>query len=515
MPENVSSKFHIAQDHANYGRNDEFLAVCDEIYKHHSNSFEVLSHLGSLYLAYGFPSKARNCFDELVKSNPNNPNLLVNLAHSELLLGNVENCQIIFDQLLQDHPSNLDVLQQIIFFRDYFLNISNEERLSLARKWGELAIQKANGPHVRPHRTSSSNGKIRIGYVSGDFCQHTVGLLIKNVIASHDKSQFEIYAFSSGSVVDWVTQEIKTHSNFLDIRSLSDQEFSDLIKQCGIDILVDLSGHTGRSCLSVFAHRPAPIQLSWLGYYASTGLEYIDGIILDRWHITKNTENFFVERIIEMPQGRWCYMPAFPAPLPVPPPVLKNGYTTFGSFNNTLKYNPVVFDCWSRILKLVPRSKLVLKWRTFNDPEYFRFVLNQFALLGIDSSRIELRGPSFHMKMLEEYRDIDIALDPFPFSGGMTSCEALYMGVPVITMPLDQVVSRQTSAFLHAINRPDWIAETIESYIRIAIDLASNQDQLVFERNSLRDAMLESSLMQINTLTNSLEYIFINQINNR
>lgn len=511
MSKEIARKFHTAQDHANYGQNTEFLKICDEIYSDSSITPDILYRLGSLYIAYGFPSKAKNCFTRLLNNHQDSIGPLINLAHSELLLGNINQCQAIFNQLLRDHPDNLNVLQHTIFFSEYFPNISNQHRVFLAKTWGQLATQKAKGPLQKPSKINPS--PIRIGYVSGDFCQHTVGLLIKNVIARHDRNRFTIYAFSSGSVEDWVTEEIKSHSNFIDIRLLDDQQLVELIKKCGIDILVDLSGHTGGSRLSAFAYRPAPIQLSWLGYYATTGLGCIDGVILDRWHISQATESLFVEPLIQMPQGRWCYLPTFPAPTAGPPPVIKNGLITFGSFNNTLKYNPAVFECWSQILRCTPQSKLILKWRTFNDPGYCEFVLNQFAQYGIDSSRIELRGPSFHLKMLEEYQDIDIALDPFPFSGGMTSCEALYMGVPVITMPQDQTVSRQTAAFLHAIQRPNWIAEDLGDYIDIAIRLALNHEQLSLERNVLRDEMIKSPLMNIHSFTQSLEQVYINLMN--
>jgi predicted O-linked N-acetylglucosamine transferase (SPINDLY family) len=189
----------------------------------------------------------------------------------------------------------------------------------------------------------------------------------------------------------------------------------------------------------------------------------------------------------------------------VPPPCIGNGYITFGSFNNSLKYNPEVYTLWADLLAAIPNSRLILKWRTFNDPVFKEQVLEQFTGRGIDASRIELRGPSFHMRMLVEYEDIDIALDPFPFSGGATSCEALYMGVPVITWPQEKVVSRQTYAFVSSIHHPEWVAESRSTYIEKAKLLAENKNRLSAYRTTLRDQMIHSPLMQVKQFTQSLE----------
>jgi predicted O-linked N-acetylglucosamine transferase (SPINDLY family) len=232
----------------------------------------------------------------------------------------------------------------------------------------------------------------------------------------------------------------------------------------------------------------------------------MDAVLLDHWHLYEDVATQFVEPIIPLAMGRWCYSPAIdPAPLITDPPSIKNGYITFGSFNNTLKYNTEVYAVWSKILLATPKSKLILKWRTFNDPEFRQHVLDQFVSHGIDASRIELRGPSFHIEMLAQYQDIDIALDPFPFSGGVTSCEALYMGVPVITWPQNRVVSRQTYAFVSSIAHPQFAALDEAQYIQKAVELAKNPKELAQYRRTLREQMFTSPLMQVADFTQSLE----------
>ena len=496
---------HTASEHANFGRNTPFLRLCEEIARDYGNNPEILAKTSSLLIQYGFISKAREYLQNALRLFPNNKKYLLNLAHAELLLGKYEQFRSLASSLLNLYPNCIHTLSNLIHLSEYSDESSDEKRLSLAKQWGASAIREAGGSKCRPPFRNTENLPLRIAYMSADFCQHTVGILIKEVLANHDPTKFIVYAYSSGLVQDWITDEIKKKCQFVDVTSLSDQELANRIITDQIDILIDLSGHTGGSRLSVCAYRPAPVMVSMLGYYATTGLDYMDASVLDSWHVTNATHNQFVEPIILLDPIRWCYYPAFPAPLIEPPPVIKNGYITFGSFNNTLKYNPTVFELWAKILLAIPQSRLVLKWRTFNDPEFKNKVLNCFADLGIDPNRIELRGPSFHMQMLEEYKDIDIALDPFPFSGGVTSCEALYMGVPVITLLQERVVSRQTYAFLSTIGYPELVAKDSENYVNTAIQLAKDQNKLIEYRNSLRLKMLHSPLMKIGDYTSTLE----------
>ena len=503
---NWESPLMIARDHANVGQNEPFLKICNDLVQEHSSDQALLLRVSTLYLEYGFPSHALNALSAALKSAAGDLDCLLKLAHAQLELGQIQKCQNTFEELLKQFPNEGRVLRSLIYFAQYLPLSSHQERLTFVKAWAKLAQDKAGGPHPRPALKTPRGQKIKIGYVSSDFCQHTVGLLIKNILAKHNTDQFEIYCYSSGNIKDLVTDFISEHSHFVAVAPLSDADLAKRIRSDGIDILVDLSGHTGGSRLGAFVYRAAPLQVSWFGYYASTGLECIDAVLLDRWHLHEGVATQFVEPITSLPIGRWCYSPAIdPAPLISDPPSLKNGYITFGSFNNTLKYNAEVYAAWSKILLATPRSKLILKWRTFNDPQFKQSVLDQFASYGIDATRIELRGPSFHIEMLAQYQDIDIALDPFPFSGGVTSCEALYMGVPVITWPQNRVVSRQTLAFLSSIGHPELAAQNEAEYIQKAVELARSSQEMQQYRQTLREEMLTSPLMQVPEFTKSLE----------
>ncbi len=513
MP-NWKIQLSAAQNHAHFGQNEQCIAICNELLKGYSSDKELILKVSSLFLGYGFLSYARDCLSNGSKLFPNDPEFLLALANTLLQLGQTGQCQVIFEDLLKRFPNEPRVLRNLIYFSEYLPFSSNEERLALARQWAKRATDDAGGPYLSPEIKDFSSKKIRIGYVSADFCQHTVGILIRNIIAKHNTDQFTIFCYSSGHIHDVITEAIAKHSHLINVAHLSDGQLADRIRADEIDILIDLSGHTGGSRLAVFAYRPAPVQVSWLGYYATTGLETIDAVLLDRWHIHDQIDTQFIEPIIPLPIGRWCYFPAIdPAPFITDPPSIQKGYITFGSFNNTLKYNQPVYKLWSQILLSVPSSKLILKWRTFNDPEFTQSVLDQFQAFGVDPSRIELRGPSFHIDMLAQYKEIDIALDPFPFSGGVTSCEALYMGVPVITWPQARVVSRQTYAFLSSIGHPELATQDEEGYVQKAIELAASPESLVQYRQLLREEMLTSPLMQATQFTESLEATLVELLN--
>ena len=504
------SQFALAQEHANFGRNAPFLEICDALIKEYASDKALLLRVSSLFLAYGYPSKASHCLSKALVTFVGDLDCLLSLAHAQLQLGELEQCQAIFEGLLKRFPNEPRVLRNLIYFSEYLPFSSNEERLVLARQWAKRAIDDAGGPHLRPEIKDFSSRKIRIGYVSADFCQHTVGILIRNIIAKHNKDQFTVFCYSSGHIQDTITEAIAKHSHLVDVAHLSDGQLADRIRSDEIDILIDLSGHTGGSRLAVFAYRPAPVQVSWLGYYATTGLETIDAVLLDRWHIHDQIDTQFIEPIISLPIGRWCYFPAIdPAPFITDLPSIEKGYITFGSFNNTLKYNHLVYKLWSKILLSVPSSRLILKWRTFNDPIFAQSVLDQFQACGVDPSRIDLRGPSSHIDMLAQYKEIDIGLDPFPFSGGVTSCETLYMGVPLITWPQERVVSRQTYAFLSSIGHPELATQDEKGYVQKAVELASSPESLVQYRQSLREKILDSPIMQATQFTKSLELTLI------
>ena len=495
-----------AETHAQAARFPAMLATCQQIVDTQGDAVGPLLDVGALLLNFGYLARARQCFERVRLLVPNDVRPLINLANLNRDAGQHGEARRLFSALQAALPNHPVIRRNFLVSQEYDPAASDAERLHHARAWGHWAIAQAGGWRARPACSALTGRPLRIGYVSADLCQHTVGLFLKEVLLAHDPRQVTVFAYSAGSVDDWVTAAIRQSVHFRNVGALGDLELSQLIRQDSIDVLIDLSGHTAGSRLTVFAQRPAPVQVSWLGYFASTGLPYVDAVLLDEWHVPSGSEAQFVEPVIRLPSGRFCYRPVPWAPADVSSlPSLSTGTITFGCFNNTGKFNGGVFDVWAKILATVPDSRLVLKWRTLADDSLRESIQSAFTQRGIDPQRIELRPASFHADVLKEYADIDIALDPFPFTGGLTSCEALWMGVPVVTWPQARAVSRQTFALLCSIGLPELAALDADDYVRIAVALAGDRHKLAALRNRLRSRMQSAPLMDVAGFTRQLE----------
>jgi predicted O-linked N-acetylglucosamine transferase (SPINDLY family) len=512
------SSLSLAQSQAQAAHFNEMLATCQQILEAHNGDTKALLDIGALLLNFGYLTRSRDCFERVQLLTPHDLSAQMNLANLARDGGDHATAQQLYEALQIAQPNNPVIRRNALVSQEYNPEVTGNQRLANACAWGDWAIGQSGGWQSRPPMRSRKRSDdsallpLRIGYVSADLCQHTVGLFVKDILLAHQSpsgglgaNPVIVFAYSSGRVSDWVSDAIRAACTWRDVSGLDDAALAALIREDQIDVLIDLSGHTAGSRLTVFAHRPAPVQVAWLGYFATTGLPYIDAVLLDEWHAPAGTQAQFAERIVHLPSGRMCYQPAPWAPDVAPAPCLQTGYITFGSFNNTGKLNAGVFDVWSQVLAGVPLSRLVLKWRSLADETLCESIRAAFADRGIDSSRIELRPASFHADVLLEYSDIDIALDPFPFTGGMTSCEALWMGVPVITWPQDRVVSRQTFAFLSAIGLSEFAAKDAADYVHIAQTLAADRAKLTHLRSALRITMQASSLMDVAEFTRQLE----------
>ena len=456
-------------------------------------------------LSYGLVSSARQLYESVVQDNPNDLAAQAGLARIATDTGEHATATTIYTKLVKQYPNNDMVRRNALVALQYDPAVSEPERLQCASQWGQWAVRRAGGSRPRPPIAALGERAPRVGFVSADFCQHTVGLFVKDILITLGQ-RWPVYVYHSRDLQDWVSKLIQSRCHWRCVADLDDQALADQIIQDDIDILVDLSGHTAGSRLTALAWRPAPVMVSWLGYFATTGLAYLDGLLMDSWHVPAQGQAQFSEPVIHLPSGRFFYKPAPWAPKAVAPaPCLSRGHITFGCFNNTAKLNEAVIDVWALVLHAVAHSRLILKWRTFNDVAYRDTIEAAFAVRGIDAARIEYRGSGFHVDVLNEYADIDIALDPFPFVGGVTSCEALWMGVPVVTWPQSAVVSRQTFALLSAIGSADTVADSADAYVRIASQLAARPAHLADLRTQLRAQMASSKLMDLDAHVSGLQ----------
>lgn len=348
---------------------------------------------------------------------------------------------------------------------------------------------------------------LRIGYVSADFGRHPVGYFLDKVLAAHDPAVVEVILYSGRMHEDDLTQRLFHHAARVhSTLGQSNLALAQQIHNDGIAVLIDLAGHTSGNRLPVFALRPAPVQVSWLGYFATTGLKAMDAVLMDAVTVPPESEDSFCEQVIRLPHSRFCYSPPDYAPAPAPPPSLRHGYVTFGSFNNLTKLTPEVIRLWTAVVLAVPDARLRLKWQSLRDPHEQHALRQAFAAAGLPAERLDLLPDTPHADMLEEYSTLDIALDPFPFCGGLTSCEALWMGVPVLTWPGSRPVSRQTLGFLTVLGLENLLAvSSATAYIARACALAADLDKRLELRNTLRPLMAASPLCDGPGFTRRLE----------
>lgn len=484
------------------------MALADQ-YLEQDQSAANRQGLANILLSVGLNTYAAGLFHKAYQQAPNDLAPLVGYANCLKDLLEHEEALRIYRAIHQALPDNLLVRRNLLLAMEYAGFVSDQERFECATSWGTWASARFGGEALS--LATRPNGPLRVGYLSADLCQHTVGLFLRGVL-QHHSNNVQAFTYHSGKLRDGVTNEIAQASTFRDVSGLSDEALVQTLHADQLHVVIDLSGHTAGSRAHVLARRVAPVQLSWLGYFATTGLLECDGVVLDRWHVTPESHSCFVEPIIELKHGRLCFLPMEFSPAVTTLPGLHRGHITFGSFNNTSKYSKEVLELWAKILQALPESRLVLKWRTFDDPRFCDALLRRFKDLGIDPGRIELRGFSTHDQMLAEYADIDIALDPLPFSGGLTSCEALWMGVPVVTWPQSRVVSRQTYAFLSAIGQTEWVASNPQQYVQIAQDLAQDPQALATIRSGLRARMQASVLMDLAGFTAEFEAMLTQQL---
>jgi protein O-GlcNAc transferase len=448
---------------------------------------------GNALFALGRLDEAERAYRAAIASFPGNVEVWTSLGNLLKELGRYEESLAAYRTGQHAAPVHPPAASNLVMALHYAAGITAEQILREAKAVG------ARFGTARPAMPRQPGGRLRVGYVSGDLRRHPVGYFLAPVLAAHDRSGFEIFCYSANARSDDMTEALRRSADhWRDIVALSDDRAARLIGEDGIDVLVDLSGHTAFNRLPLFARRAAPLQLTWMGFWGTTGVAAIDAILADATMIAPGEERFFSERVVRLPHGRFCYAP----PAYAPEPGTRTGAIAFGSFNNLSKVGPAVRLLWAEILRAVPESKLVLKWSSLEDSGLRQRLLAEFA---VAPDRIELRGASPHAEMLAQYGDIDIALDPFPFSGGVTTCEALWMGVPVVTLPGEGAASRQTLGFLRAIGRTEWAARSAEDYVRIASGLAADRGRLDEIRMGLRRQVAGSPLCDGQGFTRALE----------
>jgi len=372
------------------------------------------------------------------------------------------------------------------------------------------AMLNANAtPYATWNTQLNTYQPLKIGLVSGDLRAHPVGFFLENIIYHFDPTKIELFAYSSQHYEDELTARIKPKfSKWTNIATLRAQTCAQQIHDDGIHILIDLAGHTANSRLAMFAWKPAPVQVSWLGYFASTGMTFLDYFIADSISVPEHNRSHFTEKVWYLPETRLCFTPPSPdiAQEPTPLPALNNGFVTFGCFQGLSKINDQMLNLWAKILQHCPHSQLMIKNHQVKDNVAKQNLITQLKHHQIPLERIILEEGSPRDRYLNAYSRVDFMLDTFPFPGGTTTCEALWMGVPTLTLAGNTLLERQGMSMLSCVGLTDWVAHDEDDYLQKAIFHANKLDNLNQLRANLRKTMSVSLLVDAERFTKNLEF---------
>lgn len=468
-------------------------------------SAPAADQLGIALMHVGRLQEAIQSITESIEKDSNSPAAWCHLAACRLRRGDYEASEAAFRAALAASSKHFPAWQGLLLMLNY-VNRAREEVFALHCAFGAAMTE---GKAVLPHSNSIVPGRrLRIGFVSGDFRRHSVSYFVFGCLSRLSRSEFELWAYFNHPKPDVRTADFKSlFYGWRDIDGRTDADVAQQIREDGIDILVDLSGHTSHNRLAVFAEKPAPIQVGWIGYPNTSGLPQIDYRVTDAYADPEGeADAYCVEKLWRLPSSFLCYLPPESAPPVADAPCLSRGHVTFGSFNNRMKVGDDCLALWAKVLHAVPDSHLLLKSIFGVDELDARnAMLDHFETLGIarDRIRIELARNS-QEEHLAMYGEVDIALDTYPYHGTTTTCEALWMGVPVVSRAGDRHASRVGVSLLNNAGLADLVAESDEQFVEIAAQLAADFDTLNTIRGALRDVVKGSRLTDESAMAHDL-----------
>jgi protein O-GlcNAc transferase len=487
------------------GRFSEAEIVCRRALELAPEHSEVCVNLAITLKALGRSSEAELSCRLAIKVNPDSAAAYSNLGNILQDQGRHIEAEQSYWRALEIRPDWELVFDNLLFGYIYQPEKSVEEiALAYRRYDAQFGLPQFNStPHTN---VRDPVRRLKIGYVSADFRTHAVAAFIEPVLSSHDKSVFEVFCYSNHARHDAVTEKIKNHVDHWRLCvELSDDRLAECIRADGIDLLIDLSGHTADNRLLTFARKPAPVQLTYLGYPGTSGLSAMDYRITDGYADPLEGLEYYSEKLLRLPDSLCCYRPVIDMPEVGPLPALKNGYITFGSFNNSSKVDNNAIVLWSKILLSLPSSRLLMV--TIPEGERRETIARQFEAAGVTRDRIDFQGklltPQFH----KLFQQVDIALDPLLMTGGTTTCESLWMGVPVIVMKGKRFIHRVGYSFLCSAGLARYAAKTPDEYVQIALAAAADIQGLAQLRAGMREQLAVSALMDQAHFTRNFEKI--------
>lgn len=461
----------------------------------------IHNEFGIFFGLSGDVSQSLKCFQRALALRPDWVDALNNLGTVLKDQCKFDEATTLFRRALMLKPTYVTAHSNFLFCLNYHPDLSAGEIFEEYRQWNLRHAKHLLGSATYGNAPDPQR-RIRVGYVSPDFRRHAAHHFIAPLFANHRKDRVEVFAYADVASPDDISEQLR---GFVDhwccTFGLSDEAVAKQIRTDAIDILVDLAGHTRGNRLLVFARKPAPIQVSWLGYAYTTGLESIDYFLADRTLAPEGSEHLFSEKVVRLPVCL-AYRPPVGLESPGPLPALRNGYVTFGSFSRSVRINQRVVKAWAEVLACVPKSRLIINSRTFSCAGMRQQYIDQFGALGIAAERLELGYDSPPWSLLQH---VDIGLDCFPHNSGTTLFENLFMGVPFVTLKDRPSVGRMGAAILTGLGHPEWITRSEPEYVAKAVEMAANLPALIELRAGLRQEMAQSGLMDEKAFACSVE----------
>ncbi|MDP3744221.1 MAG: tetratricopeptide repeat protein [Methylotenera sp.] len=465
----------------------------------------VYSNLSLPLVAQGYIKKAEDSLKRAIEITPEYVNAYINLGTNYLAQGLAQEAESAFLKALKFEPDSIKAKSNLLFTMNYSGGHSADYRLEQACQYDRIVSDKLEQKFTS-WQDESPVKRLRVGLVSGDLRQHPVAYFLENWAQHVDSSRVELIAYLTDSREDAVTARLKPHfSGWKSLVGLSDQAAAQLIHSDAVHILLDLSGHTAGNRLPVFAWKPAPVQVSWLGYFATTGMAAIDYFIADEVGVPESNKTQFVEKIKYLPDTRLCFTaPEFSIEVS-PLPALTNGYITLGSFQTMVKAGGEVLALWAEVMNALPNAKLRWQCKSFEDATVADDLRQRLAQLGVHSDRVTLLGSVAREAYLVAHAEVDMILDTFPYPGGTTTCEALWMGVPTLTLAGNTLIARQGASLLAAAGLGDWVVASKADYVSKALLVARDIDKLANLRAKLRQQVLASPLFDAPCFARNME----------
>jgi len=497
---------NLAGAYKNMGALDAALAEYREAIRVKPDFAQAFFNIGVVYDEQNLLEEARVHYLEAVRLSPELAEAHNNLGSLYLKLGRADWARDSFIAGVKYKPEHVGFASNILLCEQYLPDMTLEKMARTHGDWARTYAEPLRATWPQHVRDRDPERRLRLGFVSADLGFHPVGCFFLPLLENLDRNRFETYLYAAKKNPDFQADRLtRAATKWNQIHELSEEKLAQLIEGDEIDILFDLSGHTAHHRLLTFARKPAPIQAGWIGYAGTTGFSAIDYLLADRFQIPAESEKYYSEKVLRLPNAWVCFEPPFDAPPLNELPAKRNGYVTFGSFNFLAKVTPLVVECWAEILKSVPNSRLHMLYRGF-DAESARTRFRElFTACGIESERVVLLGTHPHSEVMRQYHNVDIALDPFPYAGGLTTCEALWMGVPVVTCPGETFASRHSYCLMTNIGLTETIAHDREGYKRLAIELAGDLPRLEHLRSTIRDRMARSTLCDAQGFSRAFE----------